>query len=245
MKALQSIRVVLVRTFHSGNIGSSARAMKTMGLTDLYLVNPKDFQKDQALQMAMSADDVVENAHHVDSLYDAVSDCSVVIGSTARSRGYDLPFLNPEQAAMLALDHSSKDHKVALIFGPERMGLGNEDLTLCTHRVTIPTNPDYSSLNISAAVQTICYEVLKNSLSDVEEEKSELLTAFPTTENMEKFYTHLELTLNETGFINKSHPGEIMQKLRTLFSKAQMNEQELNIMRGILSSINRHHSKHD
>jgi len=126
---LDNIRVVLVRTFHSGNIGSTARAMKTMGLTNLILVSPKDFQLDQALQMAMSADDVVTNAKHVDSLYEAVSNCTVVTASTARTRGYDLPMQNPEQAAQLLCRHSSQQN-VALVFGPERMGLSNEDLLI-------------------------------------------------------------------------------------------------------------------
>ncbi len=119
---LDNIRVVLVRTFHSGNIGSAARAMKTMGLSNLSLVNPKEYQQDQALQTAMNADDLVDNAKHVNCLLKAVADCTVVIASTARSRGYDLPMLNPEQAAQKLCTTANKQ-KVALVFGPERMGL--------------------------------------------------------------------------------------------------------------------------
>jgi len=241
---LDNIRVVLVRTFHSGNIGSAARAMKTMGLSDLTLVNPKDYQADQALQMAMSADDLVHNAKHVDSLYDAVADCSVVIASTARTRGYDLPMLNPEQAAQKLCETANQQQKVALVFGPERMGLSNEDLQMCKHRVTIPTSPDYSSLNLAAAVQTLSYEIFKrhSQLSSNEETAPNQTDAeMPSIENIERFYTHLEETLNDTGFIIKNHPGEVMQKLRTLFTRAQMSQSELNILRGMLASIQKNH----
>ena len=237
---LDNIRVVLVRTFHSGNIGSAARAMKTMGLTNLILVSPNDFQLDQALQMAMSADDVVTNAKHVDSLYDAVADCGVVIGSTARSRGYDLPMQSPEQAAQSLLQ-SAKQQPVALVFGPERMGLHNDDLEHCTHRATIPTNPDYSSLNLAAAVQTLSYEVFKQ-YSQIAEKPTDNLSVdeireMPSIENTERFYQHLEEALVDVGFIFKKHPGEIMKKLRTMFSRTQMDQTEMGIMRGILASM--------
>jgi tRNA (cytidine32/uridine32-2'-O)-methyltransferase len=242
---LDNIRVVLVRTFHSGNIGSAARAMKTMGLTNLVLVSPTDFQLDQALQMAMSADDVVTNAKHVDSLYDAVADCGVVIGSTARSRGYDLPMQSPEQAAQSLL-LNAKQQPVALVFGPERMGLHNDDLEHCTHRATIPTNPDYSSLNLAAAVQTLSYEVFKQfsqATEDSENNITEDVTSdddkkeMPTIKDNERFYQHLEEALVDVGFIFKKHPGEVMKKLRSMFSRTQMNQTEMGIMRGILASM--------
>jgi tRNA (cytidine32/uridine32-2'-O)-methyltransferase len=236
---LNNIRVVLVRTFHSGNIGSAARAMKTMGLTDLCLVSPKDFQtsegKQEALKMAMSADDVVDKALVVESLYDAVKDCTVVIASTARTRGYDLPELNPEECAQ-RLHSESVNNKVALVFGPERMGLSNEDLQLAKYRVTIPTNPDYSSLNIAAAVQTLSYEIFKQV------EQAEAIEEFrdlPTAESLEQLYTHMESTLKDTGFIIKNHPGEIMQKLRNVFTRAELDESEVSILRGVLSSVDR------
>ena len=238
---LDNIRVVLVRTFHSGNIGSAARAMKTMGLSHLYLVNPRDYQQDQALQMAMSADDIVLSAKHINSLFDAVADCTVVIATTARTRGYDLPMLYPEQAAQ-KLCISANAQKVALVFGPERMGLSNEDLQYCKYRVTIPTSPDYSSLNLAAAVQTLSYEIFKQYSKLHNDEKTvsnQTDLDMPSIENMERFYTHLEQTLSDSSFIIKNHPGEVMQKLRTVFNRAQMNQTELNIMRGILTSIER------
>ncbi len=237
---LDNIRVVLVRTFHSGNIGSTARAMKTMGLNNLILVNPKDFQLEQALQMAMSADDVVNNATHVESLYEAVKDCAVVTATTARTRGYDLPMLNPAQAAH-GLCLSAKKQQVALVFGPERMGLSNEDLVHCTHRVTIPTSPDYSSLNLAAAVQTLSYEVFKQFCALNENVETNIANTetreMPSIENTELFYQHLEESLVDVGFIFKKHPGDVMKKLRRMFSRTQMDQAELGIMRGILASM--------
>ncbi len=244
---LNNIRVVLVRTFHPGNIGSAARAMKTMGLSELYLVAPKDFgsqqAKDEATKMSTSANDIVQSATQVDTLFDAIKDCTVVVASTARTRGYDLPMLDPQATAEKLYTAAASD-KVALVFGPERMGLINEDLSLCKYRATIPTNPDYSSLNIASAVQTFSYEIFKQHLaqqalsSDANTLNSEI-KKYPSTEKMEQFYTHLEQTLTETNFIFKKHPGEIMQKLHTLFNRAEMDETELNIMRGILSSVQR------
>lgn len=232
---LENIRIVLVRTYHPGNIGSAARAMKTMGLTNLTLVNPLDFPSDEATKMAASADDVLANATHFNCVYDALKDCTTVIASTARSRAYDLPELTPEQSAEL-LYSSSKKNKVALMFGPERMGLSNEDLQFSKYRVTIPANPEYNSLNLAAAVQTLSYEIFKQSNTITTNKNIEINRALPTTEQMEQYYTHLEETLTESGFIIRNHPGEIMQKLRTLFARSQPDQTELNILRGILAS---------
>lgn len=232
---LSNIRTVLVRTHHPGNIGSAARAMKTMGLTDLALVNPVEYPSDESIKMAVSASDIVEKAMLFESLFDAVKDCTVVVASTARSRGYDLPELSPEQMAEI-LCASSKTSKVALVFGPERMGLSNDDLQFARYRVTIPTNPDYSSLNLAAAVQTLSYEIFKQSESG-KITNSNLSREFPDIGLMEKYYVHLEETLTDSGFIIKNHPGEIMQKLRRLFSRAQLDKTELNILRGMLSSF--------
>jgi len=243
---LDNIRIVLVRTFHPGNIGSAARAMKTMGLTELALVNPVDFPSDDALKMAVSAADVVQNATVYSSLFDAVSDCHVVVASTARSRGFDLPVVSPEESAKLlyaSAKHSSKP--VALVFGPERMGLSNEDLSLATHRVTIPTNPDYSSLNMAAAVQTLTYEIFKqhshhnglDTRTDVRER--------PSMESIEVFYQQLEAILTETGFIFKNHPGKIMQKFRRLFARAEMDKSELKMVHGAFASLKKAHKLHE
>ena len=240
---LNQIRIVLVQTFHSGNIGSTARAMKTMGLSDLCLVAPVDFKsragQEEALKMAMSADDVVNNATLVDNLFDAIKDCTVVVASTARSRGYDLPELTPEESAKLLYTNAQQSKKVALVFGPERMGLSNEDLQQCKYRVTIPTSPDYSSLNIAAAAQTLSYEIFKQSIKLHSTLPVDAIKTLPTTESLENLYTHFKDTLNDTGFIIKNHPGEIIQKLRNIFTRAELDESEVNILRGILSSVDR------
>ncbi|MCK5895891.1 MAG: RNA methyltransferase [Cocleimonas sp.] len=237
---LDNIRIVMVRTFHAGNIGSAARALKTMGLHQLYLVSPRDFPSDEALKMAAGAKDTVEQAIVVDSVYEAVKDCSVVIATTARTRSNELPEVDPEEMAF-ALNTAAKKAPVALIFGPERMGLFNEDLTLATHRVTIPANPDYSSLNIAAAVQTLSYEIYKRSLMDNKNstEDTPFAKERPSAKELENFYLQLEQTLKETGFIIKNHPGKVMQRLRNLFSRAELDAHEMRILRGALASVQR------
>ena len=237
---LENIRIVLVRTFHAGNIGSVARSMKTMGLSQLYLVEPRDFPSDEAVKMAAGATGAVDKAIVVDSLHEAVKDCSLVIASTARVRGNDLPELHPEEMAR-ALNIAAKTAPVALVFGPERMGLQNDDLVLANYRVTIPTNPDYSSLNIAMAVQTLSYEIYKQFCSGHSNNVSDDLFArdLPTADEFDRFYQQLEETLSGTGFIIKNHPGKVMQRFRNLFSRAELDTHEMSILRGALASVQR------
>lgn len=237
---LENIRIVMVRTFHPGNIGSAARAMKTMGLSQLYLVSPKMFPSDEADTMAAGADDIVDHATVVESVYEAVKDCALVVATTARVRGHDLPALSPEIMAQ-KLNNVGEHKPVALVFGPERMGLFNDDLVHARYRVTIPANPAYSSLNIAAAVQTLCYEIYKHhnahllAIEGTETVNAEL----PSTVELEQFYKQLEGTLKETGFIIKNHPGKVMTKLRNVFTKAELSSHELNILRGAIASMQR------
>jgi tRNA (cytidine32/uridine32-2'-O)-methyltransferase len=246
-ETFNNIRIVLCQTSHPGNIGSTARAMKNMGITKLYLVAPRNFPHDDAIKMACSAADVVKNAVIVDTLYEAVKDCRLVIASTARPRGFDLPMIDPEQSAQ-ALCEGAKIAPVALLFGPERMGLSNADLQYAKYRVTIPTSPDYSSLNLAAAVQTLSYEIYKYALKQTDatngnNEMEPLDPLFqrelPTTKEMEQFYQHLEQALTATEFIMKKHPGKVLKKLRRLFDRAQPDVKEMNILRGILASMQR------
>ncbi len=238
---LNNIRIVLVRTFHPGNIGSAARSMKTMGLTDLTLVEPRDFPSDEAEKMAAGATDVVANARLFDTLPDAIADCTTVIASTARPRGYDLPELDPEAAASLLVQDAQKG-PVALIFGPERMGLHNEDIKHAKYRVTIPANPEYSSLNMAAAVQTLSYEVYKAAMRCTPmQEKAPAQRDLPTSEDIERFYVHLEQVLGDIRFL-RPHQGETMQRLRHLFTRAEPDVLELNILRGILSAVEKNRS---
>ena len=237
---LDNIRIVMVRTFHAGNIGSAARSMKTMGLSQLYLVKPRDFPSDDAIKMAAGATSAVEQAIVVDSLYEAVKDCSLVIASTARIRGDDLPELQPEKMAQ-ALNIAAKKSPVALIFGPERMGLHNDDLVLANYRVTIPTNPDYSSLNIAMAVQTLSYEIYKQYLADnfANKNKKSFERDLPSADEFSRFFKQLEEILNDTGFIIKNHPGKAMQRFRNLFLRAELDSQEMGMLRGVLASVQR------
>lgn len=237
MANLENIRIVLVRTFHPGNIGSAARSMKTMGLSKLHLVEPKDFPSEQATQMAASADDLLSSATIHSSIFSAVASCDVVIASTARPRGYDLPKLSPEQAAELLLKVSESSN-VALLFGPERMGLHNDDLKHARHRVTINANPAYSSLNMAAAVQTLCYEIYKkfSSHQHIAPETVKQPVDLPTTEEIELLHQHLEKVLRKIQFL-RPHEGETLLRLRHFVNKAEIDKVELNILRGILNRV--------
>ena len=238
LSTLNNIRIVLVNTFHPGNIGSSARALKTMGMNQLYLVSPRDFPHEDANRLAASADDVLQNAVVVETLYEAVADCKMVIISTVRERGYDLPVLTPEKCAGQLLE-SSKQGPVALVFGPERFGISNEDLSLGKYRVTIPANPEYSSLNLAASVQTLSYEVYKQQTQGSSENAAPDTREQVSLKDMERFFEHLESTYQSTGFINSKHPGEVIKRLRQLFARAQPDQMEMNILRGMLASVDK------
>ena len=232
---LDQIRIVLVNTSHTGNMGSAARAMKTMGLTRLVLVDPQTLPDDSAHALAAGASDVLANARVVSTLDEAIADCGLVIGTSARSRTLSWPMLDPREAGEKAVGEGMK-HPVALVFGRERTGLTNDELQKCHYHVAIPANPEYSSLNLAMAVQTICYEVrmcwLQDQAPEVESEAD-----YPSADQLEGFYQHLEQTLLKTGFIADDHPGQVMSKLRRLFNRARPETVELNILRGILTSV--------
>ncbi|MBD8514335.1 tRNA (cytosine(32)/uridine(32)-2'-O)-methyltransferase TrmJ [Photobacterium sp. WH24] len=234
---LDQIRVVLVGTSHSGNIGSAARAMKVMGLSQLVLVEPACEIDGQAIALAAGAADIVENARIVNSLDEAIADCGLVIGSSARSRSLEWPQLNPRECGIKAIQEAPA-HPVALLFGRERTGLTNEELQKCHCHVYIPANPEYSSLNLAMAVQTISYEVRMACL-DKESQAfpaDDSLPEYPRTMELEKFFDHLYDVMEQTQFIS-SRSGMVMAKLRRLFVRARPEEQELNILRGVLSSV--------
>jgi len=233
---LENIRIVLVNTSHTGNIGSTARAMKTMGLSNLYLVDPVSEPDGKASALAAGATDVLANAKTVATLEEAVSDCGLVVGTSARSRTLSWPMLEPRGCGEKLVSEVS-NYPVALVFGRENNGLANDELQQCHFHVCIPANPEYSSLNLAAAVQTLCYEIRmaylnQQHLSSVEQE-------YPLSEDLERFYSHLEHTLYKTNFIIPQHPGMVLPKLRRLFNRARPERQELNILRGILASIDK------
>ncbi|AWK14912.1 tRNA (cytosine(32)/uridine(32)-2'-O)-methyltransferase TrmJ [Candidatus Fukatsuia symbiotica] len=234
---LHNIRIILVKTSHTGNIGSTARAMKTMGLTRLYLVNPLVKPDHQATALAAGAADIIKEATLVDTLDHALKGCSLVIGTSARSRTLSWPISEPSECAVRSVS-AARQAPVGLVFGCERTGLTNEELQKCHYHVAIPTNPEYSSLNLAMAVQILVYEIHKASLKLQQPLlQPEETTAYPPADDLERFYQHLEQTLVHTGFIRQVHPGQIMNKLRRLFTRARPESEELNILRGILTSI--------
>ncbi|GAB6261638.1 tRNA (cytosine(32)/uridine(32)-2'-O)-methyltransferase TrmJ [Photobacterium sp. CCB-ST2H9] len=233
---LDQIRVVLVGTSHSGNIGSAARAMKVMGLSELVLVEPACEIDGQAIALAAGAADIVENARIVNSLDEAIADCGLVVGSSARSRTLEWPQLNPRECGVKAVQEAAS-RPVALLFGRERIGLTNEELQKCHCHVYIPANPEYSSLNLAMAVQTISYEVRMAYLDkEAQAFPAEAQPEYPRTEELERFFDHLNDVMEQTQFIS-NRSGMVMAKLRRLFVRARPEEQELNILRGILSSV--------
>ena len=231
-----SIRIVLVETSHPGNIGAAARAMKNMGLTELVLVRPRYFPHPDATARASGADDLLDNARVVGSLADAVGDCVLVMGTSGRSRAIPWPTVSAREAATKALSLSATGN-VALVFGPEKNGLLNEDLDRCELLVSIPTDPAFSSLNLGMAVQVMAYELRA--------QQSEALPAFEseappaTAAAVEHFHAELETLLLEVGFLDPGNPRHLMRRLRRLFARAAPDENEINILNGILRSIGR------
>lgn len=236
---LDNIRIVLVQTFHPGNIGASARAMKTMGLTQLTLVNPRCFPDEEATRLAAGADDIVADARVVSSLAEAVSDCVQVIGASARLRNLPLPhFDEPEFMAREAMANAAHA-PVALVFGRERFGLTNDEIRHCTHQVSIPANPDYGVLNLSQAVQVLSHELFRawrqRPGSDFRQTtpRSEPL---PTQQQLTHFYDHLHRVMQGVGFLTQPH-ARTEDHMRALFARARPTRKELSILRGLLSAI--------
>lgn len=233
---LNNIRIILIETSHPGNIGSVARAMKTMGLKQLYLINPKCFPHPKANELASQAIDIVENAIVVDSLEKALADCHLIVGTSTRSRTIPWPMLSPRELGD-TVRQESESAQTAILFGREQSGLTNEELHRCHFHVQIPANPDYSSLNIAAAVQVIAYELRLASLNELENTAIEWDYPLATMEEMDGFYAHLEKVLIDLDFLNPKAPRQLMTRLRRLFGRARPDKMEMNILRGILGAV--------
>jgi tRNA (cytidine32/uridine32-2'-O)-methyltransferase len=232
---LANIRTILVNTSHPGNIGSAARAMKTMGLKELYLVSPHIYPSKHAEAMASNAADVLETAVVVKTLEQAIGECGLVVGTSTRVRTIPWPMLTPKEFAEKARD-ANGNTKVALIFGNEQTGLTNEELHQCHFHIQIPSNPEYSSLNLAAAVQVIAYELYVESIKeDVPKEPWDYEKA--SGEQMESFFEHLQRVLIEMEFLKLEAPRQLMPRLRRLFYRAHLDVMEMNILRGILAGI--------
>jgi TrmH family RNA methyltransferase len=232
-KLLANIRIVLARTSHPGNIGAAARAMKTMGLSQLYLVNPAVFPNSQADAMAASAGDLLAQARVCATLAEALAGTTLALGVSARRRDIVADVLTPPEAATRMLTEAQAG-PVALVFGNETSGMSNEELGLCQGLVTIAANPDYTSLNLAAAVQVLCYEIRQAWLGHASWPQPEMDAA--TGDELERFYGHLEATLAELEFLNPGSPSKLMLKLRRLFARTRLAKEEVNILRGILTA---------
>ncbi|MCA1804502.1 MAG: tRNA (cytosine(32)/uridine(32)-2'-O)-methyltransferase TrmJ [Xanthomonadaceae bacterium] len=234
---LDNIRIVLVNTSHPGNIGASARAMKTMGLAQLYLVQPRDYPNAEATARASGADDLLARAVVCDDLDSALAGCRWVVGASARLRTIAVPLLLPRDCAGQARQECEQG-EVALLFGREQSGLSNEELDRCHALVHIPTDAAYGSLNLAMAVQVLAYELRMAHLDDDWQPPPEIGEHTPLAEvdEVERFYAHLEQALTELEFLDPANPRQLMRRLRRLFNRVRLDRNEVNILRGILSA---------
>ncbi|MDO6825104.1 tRNA (cytosine(32)/uridine(32)-2'-O)-methyltransferase TrmJ [Marinobacter sp. 1_MG-2023] len=243
------IRIVLVETSHSGNIGAVARAMKNMGLANLWMVNPNSFPDEASYARAAGASDILDRAQVVPTLDKALEDCVMVLGTSARGRKVPWPVVPPPEAAAIAAENSLSG-PVALVFGRENHGLSNDELQRCHYHIHIPSNPDYSSLNLAMAVQIMCYELRMLFLRNLEGgEGSPYLKPMlapgdagwdvspAKVGDVESFFVHLEQTLHDVDFHRRDNPRQLMSRLRRLFQRAKLDRMEINILRGILSAV--------
>jgi TrmH family RNA methyltransferase len=226
------VRIVLIDPSHPGNIGSVARAMKNMALSDLVLVRPRSFPHAEANALAAGADDILAGARISPSVAEAISDCAFIAGTTSRPRSYYWEFTTPREVAgrIVALP---EENRVALLFGSERYGLATEDLNHCNVLVRIPANPEYCSLNLAMSVQLAAYEIFM--AREQPQSHTQLEMPLAASGDVEHFYAHLHQVLNEIDFEDRT--GHLMERLRRLFNRAQLDRNELNIMRGILSAV--------
>ena len=249
LPARDYVRIVMVETTHSGNIGAVARAMKNMGLGNLWLVNPSSFPDETSYARSAGASDVLDRARVVATLEEAVEDCVLVMGTSARGRKVPWPVMSPPDAARRVGEYHGKG-QVALVFGRESSGLSNEELQRCQVHVHIPTNPDYSSLNVAMAVQVMCYEIRMECLRGLENpgDNPQLRAiAGPddegwdvppaTAAELEGFFVHLETTLKEINFHRQDKSRQLMTRLRRLYHRARPDQLEVNILRGILTAV--------
>ncbi len=234
LSSLRHIKIVLVETSHPGNIGAVARAMKNMAMDNLCLVNPKVFPSAEATARASGADDILSAAKIYPTLQEAIADCQLVLGTSARCRTISWPELTPRECAEKVVIHEPENN-VAILFGRENSGLKNHEMDLCHYLLRIPCNSQYSSLNIAAAVQVICYELfVAAGLQETIQigDKGEVPLA--TIEQMESFYGHLQEALVDIDFIHPDKSKSIMRRLRRIYNRIQLDTKEVDILRGIL-----------
>ncbi len=238
-------RIILVNTTLPANIGSAARAMKTMGLTELVLVAPKLFPHFDASALASGASSVLEQARVVDTLEQAIADCQLVFGASARSRTIGLPQVDARMAGLAAQTQAQVGAKVAFVFGREDRGLSNEELQLCHSHVFIPTDSEYGVLNVAAAVQVIAYEVRMAYLSSQQTDTVGIMPVplvpwdeeLVSSADMAQFYQHWQRTLEAVGFLDPDNPRQIMTRLTRLFGRTRLDRPEYNLLRGFCKRV--------
>ena len=233
---LNRIRIILVSPSHPGNIGSAARAMKTMGLTRLYLVDPKVFPHSDATALAVGANDLLDSASVCSSLDEALTGTLFSVAATARHRDLSHKIMTPREVADAFLGKTDEGD-LAIVFGPERTGLTIEDATKCNVVSTIPCNPDYSSLNLAQAVQVFSYELKVISSEATSDGETKKTFERATHEEIEWLIAHFEKALIDVEFLNAQNPGRVMQRIRRLIAKTELEREELNILRGFLSAV--------
>jgi tRNA (cytidine32/uridine32-2'-O)-methyltransferase len=236
-----NIKIVLVNTAHPGNIGGAARAMKNMGLSELCLVEPREYPAPRAVWRAAGAREVLTHATVVDSVDEAIADCSLVIGTSARERRIPWPLINPRECGVRVWAEAQK-HKVALLFGREDRGLTNDELQKCHYHVHIPSNPEYSSLNLATAVQVLAYEIRMASLANENGDLPDLAEwdqPLVNAEDLENFHNHLAETMAELDFYDPENPKQLLTRMRRLFNRLRMDQMEVSILRGLLSAVQR------
>jgi tRNA/rRNA methyltransferase len=231
--ALKNIRIVLCATRHAGNIGAAARAMKTMGLGALVLVRPENFPSHEATRRASRAADVLARARVCDTLREALSGTALVVACSARPRELAAPAVDAHSAALRAA-RVALTQPVALVFGNETYGLTTDQVALCQMIAAIPANAQYASLNLAAAVQVFAYELRLAAIGEVHDGEPRTLASHDA---LEGFYTHLECALVETGYLNPAQPKKLMQRLRRLYARAELEPEEVNILRGVVRTL--------
>lgn len=249
---LSHVRIVMVNTTLPANIGSALRAMKTMGISQLVLVAPKTYPHPDIHALAAGATDLIEKIQIVETLEDAIADCHLVFGTSARSRTIPWPLLDVRPATELALNHiKQQKQEVAIIFGREDRGLTNEELALANYHMTIPVNPEYGVLNVAQAIQIVCYELRMAALHTSSLDKSEVSDKMPvalqqemdwdeplvTQKQMQEFYPHMEKMLEDIEFLDPKNPRLLPLRLRRLFGRIQLDRMEYNLLRGVFSRV--------
>lgn len=240
---LSKIKIVMIETSHPGNIGAVARAMKNMGLSRLVLVNPKEFPSSVASARASSAADVLNDAIVVGSLDEAVADCQLVMGSSAKLRNVSWPQVDARECAVLAKKATGNGAIVAIVFGRESSGMNNDELDKCHYLANIPTNLDYSSLNIAAAVQVFAYECLMLCKQKPVKEATGYKHALASAEQLEGFYEHLYQALQDIDFLDPQKNARFMRRMRRMFNRTQLDIKEVDILRGIMTAAQRQSDK--